>query len=680
MMKKYGFSLAVLTGCVAGLTSCQEGVFDQFNEEMVAPVSRSIELGADVNYANTRAAYDAEGAFVWSASDAISVWDGGNFYKLDLADGADSKNAVFSGSISAADPQFALYPYNSGHKLSSKGNLKFNFPSTYDNYVSGASNTPLYAEITSLEDGAHFTHLGATIRFKLNSLPAGVKTITVSTDVNVTGESTLTIEEGSASLEAPDGARAVNYILAAPTAEGANLVFDLPILAGTYNAFSVDARNVDGTILKTFNFIKETSVERAHIKPYSINYATSASSTQYVDNGIPQLVLLTPDKVGITSKDVYVEGSMVSLKGTDGETEFTGSMKVKGRGNSTWGYAKKPYKIKFDSKVSLFGLPKDREWVLLANWNDKSALRTDLAFYIGKELCNFDFVPSYRFVDLMLNGNYNGLYQLGEQVKMGSGRVLNGKDGYLLEVDYWAIAEAAAGEADIFYSQHVSSPFNIKAFKVGGVEDLTTDDGDANFVYIRDYVQNADNTLFSENWLDAENGYKKYIDIESFVEWYLVNEISKNADSRFFSSCYMNLGMEATDKLKMGPLWDFDIAFGNDPFGNSFGGSSANDYQGFWVKYVTWYSRLFQDPEFVALVKSRYNEIYTRKQDLMNRIDTYATLLNGSVFCDNKKWGRLAAAGSDKTTVENAQQAEVVRLKTWLGNRLDWLKTAIDAL
>ena len=158
-------------------------------------------------------------------------------------------------------------------------------------------------------------------------------------------------------------------------------------------------------------------------------------------------------------------------------------VKIKGRGNSTWAMAKKPYALKFDEKISLLDEPKDKSWVLLANYADKTSLRNQTAFYMGS-ISNLDYTPRFHFVDLMLNGRYNGTYQLGEKIKISKDRVNVGDDGFLLEID----AKAGADEIT-FYTNHLNHPVNIK--------DPDVEVDDENYNYIKDYVITAEDALFS---------------------------------------------------------------------------------------------------------------------------------------------------------------------------------------
>lgn len=390
-----------------------------------------------------------------------------------------------------------------------------------------------------------------------------------------------------------------------------------------------------------------------------------------VNYELPVLLINTPNTAPIVSKEDYITGSEVTLLNEDWAYAFNGEMKIKGRGNSTWGQPKKPYKMKFNDKVSFFEGQKDKEWVLLANYIDKSMLKTAFTYQMADDYGHFDYVPKFDFVDLMLNNSYNGTYQLGDQMKIGKGRALNGDDGYLLETDQRAKTET---DAVIFYSKHIGYPFNIKDMKVNGVEEVTASEDDANYVYIRDFVLNAENVLYSENWLDAERGYKKYLDMQSYVEWYLINEISRNNDACFFSSCYMTLKMGESEKLHMGPLWDFDLAYGGTT-------NSGNDQpEGFWIKKWGWWVRLFQDPEFVAAVKRQYDVYYSHKDDLMKMIDKYAMSIEKSAIANNHLWGRLCSKTADDETTKQAFYSQVEVLKIWINTRMEWLKKEYEAM
>ena len=377
--------------------------------------------------------------------------------------------------------------------------------------------------------------------------------------------------------------------------------------------------------------------------------------------GLPIVYINTENATAITSKEDYVKGTIRIVEDIETRSAgdiFESSMKIKGRGNSTWSLPKKPYKIKFDDKTSLLGEPADKEWVLLANYTDKTSLRNETAFYMGR-ISNLDYTNRTHFVEVIINGVYNGTYQLGEQLKIAKNRVNVGDDGYLLEID------AKAAEDDItFRIDHIGQPINIK--------DPDVEIGGDSYNYVVEYLQKADAALFGENFTDVTNGYTQYLDVESFVDWYLINEISKNNDACFYSSCYMNLSKGG--KLKMGPLWDFDLAFGNVNY------NGCDKPEGFWVKNVTWYKRLFQDPIFVKKVKERFNYFYNEREKIYTEINSNAEYLKYAIVENNNKWNTLYVYTWPNNMIWGSYENEVQSMKMWLEKRFQWLNSQFSKM
>ncbi|RYY25658.1 MAG: hypothetical protein EOO04_11580, partial [Chitinophagaceae bacterium] len=240
--------------------------------------------------------------------------------------------------------------------------------------------------------------------------------------------------------------------------------------------------------------------------------------------GLPVIKIHTKNEAVIDSKDNYVDAK-ISVDGAGTFDDFDGEMKIKGRGNYSWVLPKKPYKMKFDKKVSLFGEGEDKEWVLLASHNDNTQLNASASFFLG-DISRLAFTPDIHFAELFLNDVYQGTYQLCESIKVGEARVNIPKDGYLLEVDQ----EERMEPGDVYF-QTSRILVNIK-------EPAVSKD-DAKYNYVRNFVTTAEDVLYSENFADPVNGYAKYLDVPSFIDWYLINEITKNQDAVFYSSCYM---------------------------------------------------------------------------------------------------------------------------------------------
>lgn len=380
--------------------------------------------------------------------------------------------------------------------------------------------------------------------------------------------------------------------------------------------------------------------------------------------GLPVLWIETEGHQDITSKDYYLRAyaRLVEDVRTRGAGDvIEDSLGIKGRGNSTWGMPKKPYRLKLDNKQALFGEPKDKSWVLLNNYADKSMLRTQTAFYMGR-ISNLDYTPSSHFVELMLNGRYNGTYLLCDKLKIDKNRVNVGDDGFLLEVN----TDTRVTSEDVtFRVNHIRQPLNIKE-----PDNITVND--ENYNYVKDYLTQADAVLFSDKFTDADEGWRKYIDMDSFVDWYLINEISKNNDAIFFSSCYMNLARGG--KLKMGPLWDFDISFGNVNYNNNF------DTTGFWIKRVDWISRMFEDPIFVSRVKERFDYFYSHKNDIMREINENAEYLRYAAQENEGRWHTFYTYNWPNYDIWGSYNNEVQLMKDWINTRFEWLKGEVEKL
>lgn len=377
--------------------------------------------------------------------------------------------------------------------------------------------------------------------------------------------------------------------------------------------------------------------------------------------GLPVMWIETIGREEITSKDDYLRASFKLTENV--RTRAAGdviedSVSIKGRGNTTWAMPKKSYALKFDKKISLIDEPKDKSWVLLANYADKTMMRNALAFYMGK-ISNLDYTPRSHFVELMLNGRYNGTYQLCEKLKISNDRVNVGDDGFLLEID-------ARAEADdiTFNTKYLDYPVNIK--------DPDVEVNDENYNFIRDYVTTAEAALFSNNFADIDEGWQKYMDIDSFVDWYLINEIAKNEDAILWSSCYMYL--KRGEKLKMGPLWDFDIGFGNIDYNGNYLTS------GFWIKYTSWHIQLFKDPAFVTKVKERFNYFYSKREDIMREINSNAMYLKYAVQENENKWHTFYSYTWPNYDIWGSYNNEVQYMKEWLFARFEWLKGEFDKM
>ena len=217
-------------------------------------------------------------------------------------------------------------------------------------------------------------------------------------------------------------------------------------------------------------------------------------------------------------------------------------------------------------------------------------------------------------------------------------------------------------EVNWFRTKKLDLPMTIKS-----PEDITA----AQLTYIKDYIQQTEDAILSEDFADPEKGYNKYINTESFINWFIVQEIMKNEDAREKTSIfyYKNRG----GKLGLGPLWDFDLAAGNVDY------SDARYSVGWWIKDGPWFKRLFEDPNFRQKVKARWNILKPKEiKEISASIDKNTSYLNRSQQKNFEEWNILNVRVWPNPVAYGTYPKEVEQLKNWLAARITWLDTEIN--
>lgn len=299
--------------------------------------------------------------------------------------------------------------------------------------------------------------------------------------------------------------------------------------------------------------------------------------------------------------DEYVD-AVVSIDGIDGISEAVSgmSMRIKQRGNTSKYLAKKSYNMKFEEKISLFGMDSGKKWSLLATASDKSLLRTPIAFLYGQEI-GVLYTSQFYMTELWINDEYKGVYVLIEPVQEGKNRV----DIDLETGDFLIECNLLREEEGITYF----STNQGMRFEINEPEEPTEEQKTEYLAWLNE----AEAAIVS---LD-HNQYEKYIDIESFVNYYIFEEVTKNIDFGRFSTRYYRKG----GKLYAGPPWDMDLTFGNvssshwEPIyheycnNGGYGNGSNDSTEGVWADKQNWYKWLCQDEYFMNLVKERWTEL-----------------------------------------------------------------------
>lgn len=375
---------------------------------------------------------------------------------------------------------------------------------------------------------------------------------------------------------------------------------------------------------------------------------------------LPTISITTDGAAPIVDKDNYVAGDM-SITAPDGGSAFTGRLSIKGRGNSTWAmFPKKPYRIKLDSKAGLLGMPKDKNWVLLANYSDKSLLRNQVAFEISKRL-GMAWTPRSVQVEVTLNGDYIGVYQLVEQVRVSSDRI------DITETDDTTPAVAADGGYLVEINERMDDPVCWRTTRDVPLCIKDPDPSNAGQqAYIQTYIQNAEDALFSADPTQAATGYESYFDVDSLIDWYLVNELFKNVDSAGYGSIYIY--KDAGGKLHYGPVWDFDLGAGNTDY---FDASP----QGFQTATAVWIARMkAADPSFEARIRARWDAVKATQLDTLPAyIDAQAALLADAEKRNFNRWPILNTYVWPNSEVAGTYQGEVAFFRNWMTARIAWL-------
>lgn len=391
------------------------------------------------------------------------------------------------------------------------------------------------------------------------------------------------------------------------------------------------------------------------------NPAVENDSQTPITAYLPTMTINTVNAEEITSKDVYLTGTY-EITDLDGTRLHEGSLEIKGRGNYTWILPKKPYRLKLTDSAVLMGMPSNRHWVLLANYADKTMLRNDVAFELSRML-GMAYTPRSVFVELYLNGSYRGVYQLTEHIRIGKNRVnipeLKVTDtsesmisgGYLIEVD------ERRGEDFCFDSTRTPMVFCLV-----NPETLLEPEWEPHRQYIVDYIRQTDEAIFGAQFKDSETGYAAYIDVDSAINYYLINELFKNYDGNLMFSTF--LYKKRNGKLTFGPIWDFDIAIGN------FTLADVDKTDGWYIRNAPWFKRMFEDPAFEQKVKTRWNQMKTEGMlnALFQYIDIRAAYLKDAQVNNFKIW----------PIPTSSYQGEIDAMNEWLRLRIIWMDARLS--
>lgn len=429
--------------------------------------------------------------------------------------------------------------------------------------------------------------------------------------------------------------------------------------------------------------------------------ANAATPFVFTSSNLP-LVLINTNSQTIVDEPSIIATMKIIDNGagnlnyvTDTTFDYDGNINIEYRGNYSQSLPQKPYKIEIldaagqDADASLLGMPAESDWALLANYNDKVFMRNQLSYNLFTEMGHYG--PKTRHCEVLVNGNYMGVFELSETIKRGNNRVdiakltvdensgLDLTGGYIIKNDYWStddgwqLTHSPIDHPDLVIGLAYHYP---KANKISVQQKA----------YIAGFIDDFEDALYSPDFASATLGYGAFMDEESFIDYFIMNELSRNNDG-FKKSAYFYKdkdGATSTSKLFAGPVWDFDWAWKNI---DECSFLAVTDGSG-WAHWVNdcnpdvngtgWFVRLLQDPNFQNHLRCRWDELRNTTLSttaLFVYIDQTALYLEDAQSRHFDRWGNLGIpTGSPEIDPDPATfPGQITKFKNWITTRMTWL-------
>ncbi len=487
------------------------------------------------------------------------------------------------------------------------------------------------------------------------------------------GWSPRTSQTGRVQLGVFEGSNSPDFLDAVP----------LYLIPGTGTARVMDYADVPVT--RGFRYVRYVGPNDARCNIAELEFygyeGEGKDSIWYQVTNLPTVSIHT--EAGYDPKDKVTEMPSFITITYDGGTRIQEyPITARGRGNASWGFPKKPWRIKFADGKSHHMLrgsamespSKAKKWTLINNYGDKTLMRNCLAFEVSKRL-KAPYTAWCQPVDVIMNGEYKGCYQLCDQVSVDKNRVpvtemetwdneepeVTG--GYLIEIDAYANQESS------WFTSNRGNPVTIKH---PGDDDITTQQHN----YIQGYFNLMESSVFASNYSDPVNGFRKYLDIESFLKHFIIGEFSGNMDT--YWSVYMYKEREE-NQFHVSPCWDFDLAFDNDQRiypvnGRSDwafrGGSCAGNMRSF-------VNRLLSDDGADKMLNQLWRD--NRKEGLLDEktllayVDSMAREMEASANLNFIRWPILNSMVHQNVSALGSFEAEVDVLRNYIPTRLNWI-------
>jgi hypothetical protein len=432
----------------------------------------------------------------------------------------------------------------------------------------------------------------------------------------------------------------------------------------------------------------------------------------FTSSNLPILVIDThgqaiPDDPKITADlGIIDNGPGQRNNMSDAFHGYVGKIGIELRGSTSQDFPKKPYGLELRDdagegvSASLLGMPAEEDWALIATYNDKSLLRDALAYKLGRDLGRY--AARTRFCELVMQRDvviegvpakenvYMGIYMLTEKIKRDKNRVdiskldpeeISGDDltgGYILKIDKYTGDSGSGFPSQIAPPNRSGNQSVSFQYEYPEYDEIVSEQRQ----YIQTFIRNFESTLNGSTYQDETNGYAKYIDVNSFADFLIINELSKNVDGYRLSTFMYKDKDSKGGKMVMGPVWDFNLAFGNADYcqgapvsGWMYNFNSVCSDDGFLIPF--WWKRLLTDSNFRERLALRWAELRAgvfSTSSIHRYIDSVANVLDDEAAGRNfTKWPVLGVKIWPNFYVGDTYQQEVDWLKDWVLQRTAWL-------
>ncbi len=488
--------------------------------------------------------------------------------------------------------------------------------------------------------------------------------------------------------------------------------------ATLYQGFAPDINVIDPALLTTGTNVLAVQIHNqfsgssdltgrpfliAGIASSAINYSPTPDwfvTPTLLISELPIVVLNTLNQEIMDDPRIVIEMGIIDNGAGNLNTEtdpfnaYNGLISIEVRGSSSQGFPKKQYALETQDAlgnsldVPLLGLPVENDWILHAPFSDKTLMRNYLTYNWWREMGWY--TTRTRYCEVILNGEYQGIYLLFEQIKWDNDRVdiekmdTNDNAGDSLTGGYIFKVDKTTGSGQYDWGSHVvdfqGQPKNVPyQYDYPNRDSITTEQEN----YLQQFVYDWEQALIDPTFMDAEVGYRKYMDVNSFIDFFLIQEITKNVDGYRLSN-YLNKQRDSRGgKLQAGPAWDFNITLGNaDYCGGGETDGWALDFPCDPSVIPFWWHRMQQDPVYQNQVQCRWAELRTgflSNDSIDAKIDSTVQLLGTAVDRNFVRWPVFGTYVWPNNFIGNTYQEEIDYLKSWMSQRVAWLDANIGS-